>query len=583
MHVAAMGELILLGALWGAAFVFMRAAAPEFGAVTLAATRVVLAAAVLGLLLLWLREPLRWREHAGRYLAIGALNTALPFVLFSFAALHVPASYSAIANATTPIWSALIGRLAFAQRLSLGQVAGLGLGFFGVVVLVGVEPAGVSPLTAAAVAAGLLGAALYALAGHWIDRHLATGTRVAGATGLLLGAALWLALPGLAAAPSQWPSARAWTNVIALAILCTALGYVLFFRLIRRHGAQRAASVAFLFPAFAALWGALFLGEPITTQTLAGMLLVLAGTALVMKLPRELAEAWQRTQQLRRALKDRLLWPVVCALLPNALARPLMHALSRSPQLYAYEAQAALIGLRARAAQAAHEATLDDLRFCRLADHRDLWLSFTRPKRWAFRAVRAEEPPTIERPALIVTFHFGGGWWLPARWGALGAPVSIVMRRGKRPEEPGERLLWALGQFRMRRIAQLSRAPLIAVEDGATLLRVRRAWQAGNSVLALLDLPPQLVDRTSPVAFLGETAHFPSALLTLALREGRPIYLYLGETLPESLTPRYLLERIAGTTVEEALGEIVAALERAIRRRPGAWHGWSEVELYFKR
>ena len=104
-------QLLLLGALWGASFMFMRVAVPEFGALSMAAARVGIACVIMFALVAALRLPLDFRARWKTYLAVGAVNTTIPFIAYSFAAQHIPAGYSAIANSTTPVWSALIAWL----------------------------------------------------------------------------------------------------------------------------------------------------------------------------------------------------------------------------------------------------------------------------------------------------------------------------------------------------------------------------------------------------------------------------------------------------------------------------------------
>lgn len=279
-------DLILLAALWGAAFLFMRIATPAFGPVAFVEVRVAVAAACL-LALLAVRGGLRHlRAHAAPLLVVGVLHTAVPFVLFSYAVLSITGGLASILNATTPMWTALIAWLWLRERFRAAQWVGLAIGMTGVAVLVWGEvdfrPGSTQWSATVATGAGLLGAAAYGVAGNYTKRHLAGVNSLAIATGSQLGAALavlpfalWL-WPGTAI---DW---RAWSAVIASGIACTALAYVLYFRLLENVGAVRALAVTFLIPLFAVLWGSVFLDESISAQMVAGGAVILFGTALAL-------------------------------------------------------------------------------------------------------------------------------------------------------------------------------------------------------------------------------------------------------------------------------------------------------------
>ena len=283
-----LGELILLAAIWGASFLFMRIAAPEFGPVPTAFVRVA-GASLLLMPLLTLREGMQdLRLHWRALLLVGLLNGALPFALFSFAALSINAGLSSILNATTPMWGALIAWAWFGQRLDGSRLAGLALGFAGVVLLAwdkaSFKPGG----SGFAILAVLVATCSYGVAANATKRFLSQASPLAVATGSQFGAALLLALPAATQQPAQWPSARAWWAVTLLALLCTSVAYILFFRLMKRVGPTNTISVTFLIPVFALLWGWLFLGETLNVAMALGCLVVLLGTGLavgVLRLP----------------------------------------------------------------------------------------------------------------------------------------------------------------------------------------------------------------------------------------------------------------------------------------------------------
>lgn len=277
-------ELLLLGALWGASFLFMRIGAPEFGPLALVFLRV----AGAGLVLLPLAAARgQWpalRRHAGPLLLVGISNSAVPFVLFTAATLVLTAGLAGIVNAMAPLWGALIAWVWLNDRPGPTRLLGIAIGFAGVLFLAwdkaGLKDSahGISPgLGIACCAAATL---CYGFSVNYTRRRLAGVPPLAVAAGSQTAAALVMLLPALWAWPAQVPGVRAWTAVAALALACTALAYLLFFRLIAHVGPAQAIAVTYLIPAFAIVWGLLVLGEPITAGMLAGCAVVLLGTAL---------------------------------------------------------------------------------------------------------------------------------------------------------------------------------------------------------------------------------------------------------------------------------------------------------------
>jgi drug/metabolite transporter (DMT)-like permease len=281
------GELVLLAALWGASFLFMRLGAHEFGPIALAAVRVGLASAMLIPLLAARGNLADLRTHWKGLLLVGALNSAIPFALFSFAALSITAGLSSIVNATTPLWTAVVAFVWLRQGLTPWRVLGLVIGFAGVAFLAwdkagfkpGEDHSGLWAVLACATAT-----LCYGIAANATKRYLAGVSPLAVATGSQFAAAVLLALPAAWLWPATMPSNVAWGSALALAGLCTALAYILYFRLMSRVGPTNAVSVTFLIPLFAILWGALFLQEAITSQMVAGGAIVLVGIALALGL-----------------------------------------------------------------------------------------------------------------------------------------------------------------------------------------------------------------------------------------------------------------------------------------------------------
>lgn len=284
------GELVLLAALWGASFLFMRLGAHEFGPIPLAAVRVGLASAMLIPLLASRGQLSDLRTHWKGLLLVGALNSAIPFALFSFAALSITAGLSSIVNATTPLWTAIVAFVWLRQGLTPWRVLGLVIGFAGVAFLAwdkasfkpGADHSGQAGLWA--VLACATATFCYGVAANATKRYLAGVSALTVATGSQFTAALLLALPAAWLWPAAMPGGVAWGSALALAALCTALAYILYFRLMGRVGPTNAVSVTFLIPLFAILWGAIFLHEAVTAQMVAGGAIVLVGIALALGL-----------------------------------------------------------------------------------------------------------------------------------------------------------------------------------------------------------------------------------------------------------------------------------------------------------
>ncbi len=287
-----LAELIALAAIWGASFLFMRLGAAEFGPLALSMLRVGGATLFLLPLLAWQRQAGVLRTHWRAITVVGIVNSAFPFVLFTVAALAINAGLSSIFNATAPLWGAIIGALWLKDRLTPSRMLGLAIGFAGVLFLAW-DKASLKPgehgVSAAVAIAACLGATLcYGFGANYTKRKLQGVPPLAVAAGSQVAATLVLALPGLWTWPAQVPSATAWWALAGLALLCTGVAYLLYFRLIAHVGPARAISVTYLLPVFGVLWGALFLGEAVTPQMLLGCAIILAGTALgtgVVSLP----------------------------------------------------------------------------------------------------------------------------------------------------------------------------------------------------------------------------------------------------------------------------------------------------------
>lgn len=285
MTFPSLARLLLLSAIWGASFLFLRIGAPVLGPAPLSFARVALAALFLLLVAACLKRALDARRHWRHFLFLGLVNSALPFLLFAFAAQAVPASLLSILNATAPIWAAAIGVVRTRARPERAVMAGLILGVAGVALLAGVESLGLPAGGGTAMAAALGAACCYGIATHYA-KSAGSVEPFANAHGSMWAATLWL-LPAMLAAPlpPTGPAPEVLASVAALGILCSGVAYLLYFRLIADIGAAPALTVTYLIPLFGILWGVLFLDESIGWHTLAGGCAVLAGTALVTGFP----------------------------------------------------------------------------------------------------------------------------------------------------------------------------------------------------------------------------------------------------------------------------------------------------------
>ncbi|MBZ4417271.1 DMT family transporter [Myxococcus sp. RHSTA-1-4] len=273
-------ELGLLGAIWGASFMFMRVAARDFGALPLVEIRLALGALVL--------MPFLWRARAAltptlwpKLALIGAINSAVPFALFAWAAQRAPAGIGAITNSMAALFTALVAFLFYGERIGRRRAVAVFAGFVGVVILASGKAAGASIGEAAA--AGTTAAFLYGIGANMVRRQL-TGLPAGAVAAATLSCAAVLMLPfAVATWPAQPIPAVSWLSAGALGVLCTGLAYVVFYRLIQRIGAAQAVTVTYIVPLFAVAWAWLLLGEPMTLTMLIAGVLILGSVALSQK------------------------------------------------------------------------------------------------------------------------------------------------------------------------------------------------------------------------------------------------------------------------------------------------------------
>ncbi len=279
-------RLIALAALWGASFLFMRIAAPSLGAIVTAEVRVLLAGILLYAYAVRLGEPVGLRKHWRPYLSIGAISSAIPFALYSYSAMHSPAGLNAIINATSPLYSAIAAAVFLGDRMTAVRLGAIVIGAAGVWVLAGDFTMIESPHAPWALAAALVAALCYGLSGVYTKLTAPPVSPIVMTAGTQLGAALLLA-PLLPVMPIPGPITMvAVSAAVALSICASAVGYVLYFQLLRNVGPVRAIYVTFLIPVFGVFWGVVFLDEQISARAVAGGVLILIAVWLETRMNR---------------------------------------------------------------------------------------------------------------------------------------------------------------------------------------------------------------------------------------------------------------------------------------------------------
>jgi drug/metabolite transporter (DMT)-like permease len=279
--------LLTLAVIWGGAFMFIGVAVRHVDPLTYVWLRLTIAAGGMLLFLKLRGERLGLpREVWGSILLLALLNNALPFTLFGWGQTHIASGLASILNATTPIWGVIVAHI-FTQdeRMTPRKVAGVLLGFAGVATMIGPTLLANVGTDALAQLACITAALCYATAAVWARRFRRMGlSPMSVTTGQLTAGALMM-LPLAMLVDQPWtqplPPLTAWGAIVALALLCTAFGYVLYFRLIDSAGATNALLVTLLVPPFAILFGTLFLNEVLAPQDFAGLALIALGLAAI--------------------------------------------------------------------------------------------------------------------------------------------------------------------------------------------------------------------------------------------------------------------------------------------------------------
>jgi len=273
-------ELLLLAAIWGASFIFMRIGSPEFGPILYMAVRTLIASLFLLPLVYIAKKQVVLKGFKTKIFIVGLFNTAIPFVLFGYAILTLSGGLTSVLNATTPMFGAIVAYLWFREKMTMLASTGLLIGFIGVYLLmldkIGLGQQNILLPTLAALLASLC----YGISANYTKRYLTGISSIVLAAGSQVSATIVLLPISLFFMPEQMPSNSAIMSVLLLGVLCTGIAYIIFFHLIANLGPTKAISVTYLIPAFGLFWGSLFLNEVITSSMIIGCASILTGVAL---------------------------------------------------------------------------------------------------------------------------------------------------------------------------------------------------------------------------------------------------------------------------------------------------------------
>lgn len=243
----------------------------------------LVAGVALAIYFAFIRFDSEWQKHWKHHLFIGVLNSAIPFFLFSFAAMHIPAGYSAILNSTTPLFAVIMGSIWLGESLTIQKISGIFFGIVGVMLVTKIGADNNSPMFGYAVAACLAAPVCYSLSGIYIKKfmHNVKPMATACVSQLLAG---MIMLPATILSPVKGEvTVTIMVYTIVFGVMCSAVAYILYYRLVASNGPTKALTVTFITPVFAMLWAALLLGEPITPRMIAGGFMILLGAGMVIR------------------------------------------------------------------------------------------------------------------------------------------------------------------------------------------------------------------------------------------------------------------------------------------------------------
>jgi drug/metabolite transporter (DMT)-like permease len=282
MRSADLVRLVLLAAIWGGSYAFMRVVSPVFGGMGTMWLRIAIAGVALTAYALAVREPLQMAKWWKHYLFVGIMSSAVPFALIGHGMKTLPASYGAIINAASPFFGALFAAFMIGETLTARRILGLLIGFCGVAMVANLGPLALTATIGEAIGACVLATASYGFISVFIKKYIKGAPNMGMAACTLLLAALAVTPIALPMTPWVVPPTKVTLALLSLGLLCSGVAYFLYYRLTRDIGPTKAISVTFLIPFFGVLWGAIFFGETMTLGAVAGGGLILIGMVLVL-------------------------------------------------------------------------------------------------------------------------------------------------------------------------------------------------------------------------------------------------------------------------------------------------------------
>ena len=276
MKIKDMGFLFILAAMWGSSFLFMRVSSPVLGPFMVIELRVLIAGLALLAYSAFTKHKRNLLKMWKQYLLLGTINAAIPFTLIATATLTLNASLASILNSTTPLFGVLVAWLWMKESLTLKKTIGVIIGITGVIILIGWSPFPLTLKVVMAATLSILAAISYAFGGVYAKKTFKGIDSLSLAIGQQLGAAILLFPIAFAKIPTKPISSTIIFSILALALVCTAVAYILYFYLIESVGPTKTLTVTFLVPLFGVLWGVIFLRESITFGTLIGLVVILS-------------------------------------------------------------------------------------------------------------------------------------------------------------------------------------------------------------------------------------------------------------------------------------------------------------------
>lgn len=275
--------LVLISSLWGASFIFMKILSPIFGPILVSSLRLLGAALFLFIYMVLSKMKIAFKGNILFFITIGLINSAIPFVMYSFASLNIDASLSGTLNSSSPMFGALFGYLLLKNKLEVKQIVGLVIGFIGVMVVSSASLGSGSTGVILSVLACLFAATCYGLAGTLIKKRIIKVDPTSLTFGALLFAGLFLLPFSFFYDITTTIQVNHILYMAFFAILCTAVPFIIYFQLIQDVGAVKALMVTYLMPLFTVLWSYIFLAESAGINVYIGLVVILIGVYLISR------------------------------------------------------------------------------------------------------------------------------------------------------------------------------------------------------------------------------------------------------------------------------------------------------------